>query len=135
MRYQKPWLPPSPLPLSLSRQTNQSSLKSRGFRGYFLVLFWFKFKIENCAVMIFLVAVSFRVMLSILTLFQNHRVRHPPVYVSQQAAHQLSSPSQPPLRLPNDSPKYLVTSPGSAHVRFQSPYQGSPSQTAGFFHR
>ncbi|KAK2571082.1 Inactive histone-lysine N-methyltransferase 2E [Acropora cervicornis] len=65
----------------------------------------------------------------------NHRIGHPPVYVSQQAAHQLSSPSQPPPRLPSNSPKYLVTSPsGSAHVRFQSPYQGSPSQTAGFFH-
>lgn len=65
----------------------------------------------------------------------NHRIGHPPVYISQQSAQQLPSSSQPLQRLPSNSPKFLVTSPsGPAHVRYQSPFQGSPSQTAGFFH-
>lgn len=66
----------------------------------------------------------------------NYRIghsHHHPVYISP-AAPQLSSPSQPPPRLPSSSPQFLVTSPsGPAHVRYQSPYQAAPSQTAGFF--
>lgn len=59
---------------------------------------------------------------------------HPTHYIAT-AAPQLPSPSQPPPRIPNSSPQYLVTSPSApAHVRFQSPYQAAPSQTAGFYH-
>ncbi|KAL9959424.1 hypothetical protein ACROYT_G032747 [Oculina patagonica] len=66
----------------------------------------------------------------------NYRISHshPPLYITT-AAPQLPSPSHPPARLPSNSPQYLVTSPSApAHVRFQSPYQAAPSQTAGFYH-
>jgi len=74
---------------------------------------------------------------SLLSQFpQNYRISHshPPHYIAT-AAPQLPSPSQPASRIPNSSPQYLVTSPSApAHVRFQSPYQATPSQTAGFYH-
>lgn len=66
----------------------------------------------------------------------NYRISHSqqPMYLAT-AAPQLTSPSQPPTRLPSSSPQYLVTSPSApAHVRFQPPYQAAPSQTAGFYH-
>lgn len=66
----------------------------------------------------------------------NYRISHSqqPLYLTT-AAPQLTSPSQPPTRLPSNSPQYLVTSPSTpAHVRFQPPYQAAPSQTAGFYH-
>ena len=68
--------------------------------------------------------------------FQSYRISHShPTHYIATAASQLPSQSQPPPRIPNSSPQYLVTSPPApAHVRFQSPYQAAPSQTAGFYH-